>query len=130
MGSAQFDVTQLDLGHPQDVTLELKDPARPKQHLGEISLTATLWPRNQQEKEQVGSDFLLGCWESLDRSDWPVPMPMRAGYVGDVPPYIVTSSCTWHARRILRAQTRVSTMISIEPSVVDRFSPASLRAYS
>lgn len=53
MGAAQLDLTQFDLGYAQDVTLELKDPARPKQHLGEICLTATLWPRNQQEKEQV-----------------------------------------------------------------------------
>lgn len=53
MGAALLELTQLDLGHPQDITLELKDPVRPKQHLGEIYLTATLWPRNQQEKEQV-----------------------------------------------------------------------------
>jgi len=53
MGAALLDLTQLDLGQPQDITLELKDPVRPKQHLGEIYLTATLWPRNQQEKEQV-----------------------------------------------------------------------------
>ncbi|KAK2576926.1 hypothetical protein KPH14_005545 [Odynerus spinipes] len=53
MGAAQLDLTQFDLGYPQDVALELKDPARPKQHLGEIFLTGTLWPRNQQEKEQV-----------------------------------------------------------------------------
>ncbi|XP_011057575.1 PREDICTED: multiple C2 and transmembrane domain-containing protein 1 isoform X6 [Acromyrmex echinatior] len=52
MGAALLDLTQLDLGHSQDITLELKDPVRPKQHLGEIYLTATLWPRNQQEKEQ------------------------------------------------------------------------------
>ncbi|KAK0169078.1 hypothetical protein PV327_002824 [Microctonus hyperodae] len=52
MGAALLDLTQLDLGHPQDIVLELKDPARLKQHLGEIYLTATLWPRNQQEKEQ------------------------------------------------------------------------------
>ncbi|XP_070165332.1 multiple C2 and transmembrane domain-containing protein isoform X7 [Polyergus mexicanus] len=52
MGAAQLDLTQLDLGHSQDIILELKDPGRPKQHLGEIYLTATLWPRNQQEKEQ------------------------------------------------------------------------------
>ncbi|XP_014609439.1 PREDICTED: multiple C2 and transmembrane domain-containing protein 1 isoform X4 [Polistes canadensis] len=52
MGAAQLDLTQFDLGNPQDVTLELKDPARPKQHLGEVYLTGTLWPRNQQEKEQ------------------------------------------------------------------------------
>lgn len=53
MGAAALDLTQLDLGHAQDITLELKDPARPTQHLGEIFLTCTLWPRNQQEKEQV-----------------------------------------------------------------------------
>ncbi|XP_057330177.1 multiple C2 and transmembrane domain-containing protein isoform X1 [Microplitis mediator] len=52
MGAANLDLTVLDLGQAQDVTLELKDPARPRQHLGEIFLTVTLWPRNQQEKEQ------------------------------------------------------------------------------
>ncbi|XP_076679201.1 multiple C2 domain and transmembrane region protein isoform X5 [Andrena cerasifolii] len=52
MGAAQLELTQLDLGQPQDIVLELKDPARPKQHLGEVYLSATLWPRNQQEKEQ------------------------------------------------------------------------------
>lgn len=59
MGAAQLDLTQLDLGHPQDITLELKDPGRPKQHLGEIYLTATLWPKNQQEKEQVYLSCLI-----------------------------------------------------------------------
>lgn len=59
MGVAQLDLTQLDLGQSQDVMLELKDHNRPKQHLGEIYLTVTLWPRNQQEKEQV--DFLIFC---------------------------------------------------------------------
>lgn len=59
MGAVQLDLTQLDLGHSQDITLELKDPGRPKQHLGEIYLTATLWPRNQQEKEQVLLTFLI-----------------------------------------------------------------------
>lgn len=53
MGAAQFDLAQLDLGQPQDIVLELKDHNRPKQHLGEIYVTATLWPKNQQEKEQV-----------------------------------------------------------------------------
>ncbi|KOC63159.1 Multiple C2 and transmembrane domain-containing protein 1 [Habropoda laboriosa] len=52
MGAAQLDLRQLDLGQPQDIVLELKDHNRPKQHLGEIFLTITLWPRNQQEKEQ------------------------------------------------------------------------------
>ncbi|KAG5329593.1 MCTP2 protein, partial [Acromyrmex charruanus] len=64
MGAALLDLTQLDLGHSQDITLELKDPVRPKQHLGEIYLTATLWPRNQQEKEQyTQSVFELNIFE-------------------------------------------------------------------
>lgn len=53
MGEAQLDLTQIELGQAQDIALELKDHARPKQHLGEIYLSVTLWPRNQQEKEQV-----------------------------------------------------------------------------
>lgn len=53
MGAAILDLTQLDLGHQQDITLELKDPNRPRQNLGEIFISVTLWPRNQQEKEQV-----------------------------------------------------------------------------
>ncbi|XP_076171080.1 multiple C2 domain and transmembrane region protein isoform X5 [Ptiloglossa arizonensis] len=52
MGAAQLDLTQLDLGQSHDIMLELKDSARPKQHLGEIYLTVTLRPRNQQQKEQ------------------------------------------------------------------------------
>ncbi|KYN36255.1 Multiple C2 and transmembrane domain-containing protein 1, partial [Trachymyrmex septentrionalis] len=65
MGAALLDLTQLDLGHSQDITLELKDPVRPKQHLGEIYLTATLWPRNQQEKEQYAQHavFELNIFE-------------------------------------------------------------------
>ncbi|XP_051162976.1 multiple C2 and transmembrane domain-containing protein isoform X1 [Leptopilina boulardi] len=52
MGAAILDLTQLDLCQSQDIILELKDPARPQQYLGEIFLTASLWPKNQQEKEQ------------------------------------------------------------------------------
>nr|KAF7425514.1 hypothetical protein H0235_007952 [Vespula pensylvanica] len=66
MGAAQLDLTQFDLGYAQDVTLELKDPARPKQHLGEICLTATLWPRNQQEKEQIYR-VVIGCNDTPKR---------------------------------------------------------------
>ncbi|KAF7989203.1 hypothetical protein HCN44_007733 [Aphidius gifuensis] len=52
MGAAPLDLTLLELGHAQDIVLSLKDPAKPRQNLGEIFLTVTLWPRNQQEKEQ------------------------------------------------------------------------------
>ncbi|KAJ8678421.1 hypothetical protein QAD02_014208 [Eretmocerus hayati] len=57
MGAAMLDLTKFDLGRLQDITLELKDPARPNQYLGEILISATLWPKNQQEKEQECSEF-------------------------------------------------------------------------
>ncbi|CAB0038912.1 unnamed protein product [Trichogramma brassicae] len=52
MGAAPLDLTKLELGQMQDFTLELKDPARPQRQLGDIFISATLWPKNQQEKEQ------------------------------------------------------------------------------
>lgn len=61
MGAAVLDLTQLELGQMQNITLPLVDPARPKQDLGEIIVSATLWPKNQQDKEQVSvrSNFLF-----------------------------------------------------------------------
>ncbi|TGZ53312.1 Uncharacterized protein DBV15_04315 [Temnothorax longispinosus] len=76
MGAALLDLTQLDLGHAQDITLELKDPDRPKQHLGEIHLTATLWPRNQQEKEQNGEGEEAQLVSTLRR------LPMKNDLLG------------------------------------------------
>ncbi|XP_011503510.1 PREDICTED: multiple C2 and transmembrane domain-containing protein 1 [Ceratosolen solmsi marchali] len=52
MGAALLDLRQLNIGQCQDITLELKNLARPRQYLGEIYISATLWPRNQHEKEQ------------------------------------------------------------------------------
>lgn len=34
--------------------MSLRDPGKPE-YLGEIILTATLWPRSQEDKDQVGS---------------------------------------------------------------------------
>ncbi|XP_068083885.1 multiple C2 and transmembrane domain-containing protein isoform X1 [Anabrus simplex] len=52
MGSAYLDLTKFELGKLTEVTLSLRDPGKPE-YLGELQLTATLWPRSQEEKEQV-----------------------------------------------------------------------------
>ncbi|KDR14857.1 Multiple C2 and transmembrane domain-containing protein 1, partial [Zootermopsis nevadensis] len=52
MGSAYLDLTKLDLGISSDVTLILRDPGK-SEYLGQILLTATLWPRTQEDKDLV-----------------------------------------------------------------------------
>ncbi|XP_046662457.1 LOW QUALITY PROTEIN: multiple C2 and transmembrane domain-containing protein-like [Homalodisca vitripennis] len=51
MGSAYLDLTKYDLGKPTDVVLTLRDVGK-AEYLGEIHLTATLWPKSQEDKEQ------------------------------------------------------------------------------
>lgn len=53
MGSATLDLTTLDMGRNNDLTLALQDPSRPEICLGEIYITATLYPKTQEDKEQV-----------------------------------------------------------------------------
>ncbi|KAL1493655.1 hypothetical protein ABEB36_009354 [Hypothenemus hampei] len=52
MGSAILDLTTLDLGRNNDLMLSLQDPSRPEVYLGEIFITATLYPKSQEDKEQ------------------------------------------------------------------------------
>ncbi|XP_055374583.1 multiple C2 and transmembrane domain-containing protein isoform X2 [Condylostylus longicornis] len=51
MGSAKIDLTILELGKCEELTIKLEDDDRPQIDLGEIHLTATLWPRSQEDKE-------------------------------------------------------------------------------
>ena len=53
MGTAILNLTDLELNHLHNISLELEDPARQQNQLGKIFISATLWPKNQQEKEQV-----------------------------------------------------------------------------
>lgn len=53
MGSAKLEMAQLELGLTQSVALKLEDPSRADQNLGELRLSVTLWPRTQEDKEQV-----------------------------------------------------------------------------
>lgn len=55
MGSAKLDLTAIELGRIHELVLRLEDPSRPsKTELGELKLNVTLWPRTQEDKEQVG----------------------------------------------------------------------------
>lgn len=58
MGAALLDLTTVELGRSVDIQLALQDPARPTAQLGEIAVTVTLWPRSQEDKDQVSVDFL------------------------------------------------------------------------
>lgn len=53
MGSAFLDLTAIELGKSTDITLALQDPERPSASLGEIQITATLYPKTQEDKELV-----------------------------------------------------------------------------
>lgn len=53
MGAAQVELTSLELGRSTDITLPLQDPSRSTTPLGEIVLTVTLYPKTQEDKEQV-----------------------------------------------------------------------------
>lgn len=54
IGSAQLDLTTLELTRMHEVTVKLHDPSHPdRRDLGELKLNVTLWPRTQEDKEQV-----------------------------------------------------------------------------
>jgi hypothetical protein len=53
MGATKMNLTQLELNHPEEITLKLTDPARPFKDLGEIKIVVTLMPKTQEDKEQV-----------------------------------------------------------------------------
>ncbi|CAG9813194.1 unnamed protein product [Phaedon cochleariae] len=53
MGSATLDLTSLDLSRPTDLSLALHDSARLDSTLGEIILAVTLYPKSQEDKEQL-----------------------------------------------------------------------------
>lgn len=53
MGAGQLDLTSLELGRTVDIALPLQDPSRCTTPLGEILLAVTLYPKTQEDKEQV-----------------------------------------------------------------------------
>ena len=59
MGSAKLNLTSLELGRATDITLKLEDTSRPNRILGELRINVTLWPKTQEDKEQVTILFSL-----------------------------------------------------------------------
>lgn len=58
MGSAQLALTSLELSRTHELTVKLEDPSRPvRTNLGELKMNVTLWPRTQEDKEQVSDEF-------------------------------------------------------------------------
>lgn len=56
MGSAELHLTSLELSRTHELTVKLEDPSRPvRTGLGELKMNVTLWPRTQEDKEQVSS---------------------------------------------------------------------------
>lgn len=66
MGSAKLVLTSLELNRAEDLTIKLEDAQRANKDLGEIKLGVTLWPKTQEDKEQVRFDrthmfLILSC---------------------------------------------------------------------
>lgn len=53
MGSSKLNLTNLELNNPEEMIIKLDDPGRPFKSLGELRLNVTLWPKTQEDKEQV-----------------------------------------------------------------------------
>lgn len=70
MGTTKLDLTTLDLGRLQELMLKLEDPSNPLRTLGELRINVTLWPRTQEDKEQVvmWQNYLIFFYSNLDFS--------------------------------------------------------------
>lgn len=53
MGTSKIDLTIIDLGRLAELRLKLEDPTNATRTMGELRINATLWPRTQEDKEQV-----------------------------------------------------------------------------
>lgn len=53
MGTTKLDLTQVELGRLHELCLKLEDPSNACRPMGELRVNVTLWPRSQEDKEQV-----------------------------------------------------------------------------
>lgn len=49
----------MDLGRLQELRLKLEDPTNASRAMGELRINATLWPRTQEDKEQVAISLFI-----------------------------------------------------------------------
>lgn len=57
MGASKLSLLSLDLNQQSEIKLRLEDPSRPEKDLGELVLSVILWPKTQEDKEQVSAHF-------------------------------------------------------------------------
>lgn len=62
MGSTKIFLPDLELGKVEELVLPLEDSNNQMKDMGEITLSVTLWPRSQEDKELV-SGFLFAYFE-------------------------------------------------------------------
>lgn len=55
MGSAKLDLRTIEMNRPQELVIKLEDQSRPFRSLGELKINITLWPKTQEDKEQVNN---------------------------------------------------------------------------
>lgn len=58
MGASKLSLLSLDLNQQTEIKLRLEDPSRPEKDLGELVLSVILWPKTQEDKEQVSAHTL------------------------------------------------------------------------
>lgn len=59
MGSAKLNLSSLELNRAEELTIKLEDAQRATKDLGEIKLGVTLWPKTQEDKEQVSPPIYI-----------------------------------------------------------------------
>lgn len=67
MGSAKIDLRTIELSRPQELVIKLEDQSRPFRSLGELKINITLWPKTQEDKEQVNHTNALHSVKSFMR---------------------------------------------------------------
>lgn len=67
MGSAKIDLRTIELSRPQELVIKLEDQSRPFRSLGELKINITLWPKTQEDKEQVNHTNALPSVKSSMR---------------------------------------------------------------
>lgn len=59
MGATKIFLPDLELGKVEELVLPLEDTHNPEKDMGEITLSVTLWPRSQEDKELVSVFFCI-----------------------------------------------------------------------
>lgn len=73
-----------------DLALTLEDPEKPQENLGDIYLSATLYPRSQEDKDQVSTFIIyfiviiqgfVDCWALFNFPSRKLSVPLQVSYM-------------------------------------------------